>query len=156
MAETPDILSCVSIPVGDRLLLLPNVSIAEVVDYTEPEKAKKKGPDWLMGYLPWRGLKLPIVSYEAANGGKPFPPSGRRGRIAVLNTISDVHDRLPFLAIATQGIPRQAKVSQSQLKVDKKAKTGPADLMVVHLDEQAMTIPRLEYLEELAADAAKG
>ena len=34
MSENSQSLSCVMIPVSDRQLLLPNVSIAEVVDFT--------------------------------------------------------------------------------------------------------------------------
>ncbi|MFE8070195.1 chemotaxis protein CheW [Marinobacteraceae bacterium S3BR75-40.1] len=153
MAENQEILSCVTIPVADRQLLLPNVSIAEIVDYAEPEAAD--GPEWLHGYLQWRGLRLPVVSYEAANGaGSVPPPAGRRGRIAVLNTISEYHDRLPFLALVTQGIPRQAKVEASQLQVRDGAETGPADIMVVNFEGEELTIPSLEYLEKLAAEAA--
>lgn len=154
MADNPEILSCVTIPVADRQLLLPNVSIAEVVDYARPD-AEKGGPTWLHGYLNWRGLKLPVVSYEGANGGDTTPiPESSRGRIAVLNTISDYHDRLPFLALVTQGIPRQAKVEESQLRVKQDAETGPADLMVVQFEGELLTIPSLEYLEKLAAEAA--
>lgn len=154
MADNPEILSCVTIPVSDRQLLLPNVSIAEIVDYAKPE-TQSGGPNWLHGYLDWRGLKLPVVSYEGANGGDAAPPpEGHRGRIAVLNTISEHHERLPFLALVTRGIPRQAKVEESQLKVKEGAETGPADLMVVEFEGESLTIPSLEYLEKLAAEAA--
>lgn len=152
MSENPQILSCVLLPVVDRQLLLPNVSVAEIVDYAQPEPVDN-GPAWLMGYLVWRGIRLPVISYDAANGGDAVFPETQRGRIAVLNTITDTHQRLPFVAIVTQGIPRLAKVEESLLR-QLEADTGPADLMVVDMEGQTLTIPNVEYLEQLAGQAA--
>ena len=59
MPDNSQTLSCVMIPVSGRQLLLPNVSIAEVVDFAG-EDAGASTPDWLVGYLNWRGLDLPV------------------------------------------------------------------------------------------------
>lgn len=150
MSDKPELLSCVLIPVLDGSLLLPNVSVAEIIDYAEPE-ALAGAPDWMIGQLPWRGLILPVVSYDAANGGISSAPSSNRGRIAVLNTIGERHEKLPFMAIVTQGIPRQAKIEESALKAIE-GSTGPADLLLVDFEGETTRIPNLEYLEQLAAD----
>ncbi|MEQ5835818.1 chemotaxis protein CheW [Marinobacter sp. NFXS9] len=149
MADNSQVLPCVLIPVTDRQLLLPNVSIAEIVDYAEPEAADG-GPEWLIGYLNWRGLRLPVISYDAANGGQGARPDGARGRIAVLNTISDSHQAMPFLAMVTQGIPSQTKLAEPEIQ-QVYGDTGPADLMVVDVEGHTAYIPNLEYLESLAA-----
>lgn len=67
MNDNSQSLSCVMIPMSGRQLLLPNVSIAEVVDYASAD-AGANTPEWLVGYLDWRGLQLPVISYDAANG----------------------------------------------------------------------------------------
>ncbi|WP_148864636.1 chemotaxis protein CheW [Marinobacter fonticola] len=152
MADNSQVLPCVLIPVTDRQLLLPNVSIAEIVDYAEPEQAEG-GPEWLVGYLHWRGLKLPVLSYDAANGGTKLQPDAMRGRIAVLNTISESHHSMPFLALSTQGIPSQAKLTETQVQ-EAEGETGPADLMVVDVDGHTAYIPNLEYLESLVLESA--
>lgn len=152
MADSSQVLPCVLIPVTDRQLLLPNVSIAEIVDYAEPEDTDN-GPKWLVGYLNWRGLKLPVISYDAANGGDKQQPDAMRGRIAVLNTISQSHQSMPFLAMVTQGIPSQAKLTEAQVQ-EINGETGPADLMVVDVDGHTAYIPNLEYLESLALKSA--
>ncbi|MCH8498372.1 MAG: chemotaxis protein CheW [Marinobacter sp.] len=151
MADNPQILPCLMIPMQDRQLLLPNVSVAEIVDYASPEQAPG-APDWLMGMLEWRGLRLPVISYDAANGGDAISPSGQRGRIAVLNTIGEHHGKLPFLALATQGIPSQARLEESQVR-ETDGEVGPADLMTVEVEGNQAVIPNLEYLESLALQA---
>lgn len=148
MAENSKVLPCVLIPVTDRQLLLPNVSIAEIVDYAEPELSTD-GPDWLAGFLNWRGIRLPVISYDAANGRTTSLPENARGRVAILNTIGDGHGAMPFLAMITQGIPSQTKLSEAQVN-QSEGETGPADLMVVDVDGHTAYIPNLEYLESLA------
>jgi chemosensory pili system protein ChpC len=150
MSDKPEVLSCVLIPVQEGNLLLPNVSVAEIVDYAEPA-VLTDAPAWMVGQLSWRGMSLPVISYDAANGGTPSLPQSHRGRIAVLNTIGQGHDRLPFLAIVTQGIPRQAKVEDAAL-APRDGNPGPADLLIVEFEGEPTRIPNLEYLEQLAAD----
>ncbi|MEC7376093.1 MAG: chemotaxis protein CheW, partial [Pseudomonadota bacterium] len=90
MNDNSQTLSCVMIPMSGRQLLLPNVSIAEVVDYASSD-AGTNSPEWLVGYLDWRGLQLPVISYDAANGAALTVPGDNRGRIVVLNTIGEHH-----------------------------------------------------------------
>lgn len=152
MTDTTQTLTCVLIPMKDRQLLLPNVSVAEVVDHAT-DLAPGNGPDWLAGYLEWRGLRLPVVSYEAANGGDPIHPARGRGRVVVLNTIGAHHQALPFLAVVTQGIPSQTRLEATQIQASGDGSTGPADLMIVDLEGEQVYIPNMEFLEDLGARA---
>ncbi|HKK56521.1 chemotaxis protein CheW [Marinobacter sp.] len=151
MKDDTETLSCVMIPMNDRQLLLPNVSIAEVVDYAGTP-APANAPGWLAGTLNWRGLSLPIISYDGANGGKVTLPAGSRGRIVILNTIGDHHSRVPFMALVTQGIPSQTRLGASQIR-QIEGETGSADLMRVQADGETAFIPDLAFLESLAAEA---
>ena len=151
MNDNSQTLSCVMIPVGGRQLLLPNVSIAEVVDYASND-AGAGAPDWLAGHLEWRGLSLPVISYDAANGGNLSIPGDNRGRIVVLNSISDNNKKLRFMALITQGIPSQVRITEEHLK-QLNGENGPADLMQVDVDGEAAWIPNLDYLESLAGES---
>ncbi|MDX1597580.1 MAG: chemotaxis protein CheW [Marinobacter sp.] len=152
MSDNSQTLSCVMIPMNGRQLLLPNVSIAEVVDYASSD-AGANTPEWLVGHLNWRGLNLPVISYDAANGATLTIPGDNRGRIVVLNTIGNERQQVPFMALVTQGIPSQARLSEEQIrKLDGEA--GPADLMQVEVEGDTAWIPNLEYLESLAAQVA--
>lgn len=150
MNDNSQSLSCVMIPVGERQLLLPNVSIAEVVDYASSD-AGAGAPDWLAGHLEWRGLNLPVISYDAANGGTLSIPGENRGRIVVLNALSDSNSnkKLRFMALITQGIPSQVRIAEDHIK-QLEGENGPADLMLVDVDGEAAWIPNLDYLESLA------
>lgn len=151
MNDNSQTLSCVMIPVSGRQLLLPNVSIAEVVDYASNE-AGTGAPDWLAGHLDWRGLSLPVISYDAANGGTLSVPGENRGRIVVLNSVSANKKALRFMALITQGIPSQVRITEEQIK-QMDAENGPADLMLVEVDGEMAWIPNLDYLESLASDS---
>lgn len=154
MQDNTDTLSCVMIPMNGRQLLLPNVSIAEVVDFASTE-APDNAPEWLAGKLEWRGLSLPIISYDGANGGEATTPGGNRGRIVVLNTIGDHHNKVPFMALVTQGIPSQTRLSEEQIK-QTDGDTGSADLMQVDVDGEIAFIPDLGFLESLAVQVSQG
>lgn len=147
-------LPCVLIPMNQRQLLLPNVSIAEVVDHDASLEGGDDRP-WLAGYLEWRGQKLPVISYEGANQQETALPETGRGRIVVLNTIGPDHDRLPFMAVVTRGIPSQSRLEPEQLQGREAEDKGPADLMQVELEGDTAWIPDLEYLESLAVEALK-
>ncbi|MBS8239835.1 chemotaxis protein CheW [Marinobacter lipolyticus] len=153
MSENSQTLSCVIIPMNGRQLLLPNVTIAEVVDYASSD-AGANTPEWLVGHLNWRGLELPVISYDAANGAALTIPGDNRGRIVVLNTIGDRHQQVPFMALVTQGIPSQARLTDEQIRT-LDGETGPADLMQVEVEGDTAWIPNLEYLESLAAEAVR-
>jgi len=153
MNDNTNNLSCVMVPMNGRQLLLPNVSIAEVVDFSSAP-APADSPKWLTGVLEWRGLQLPVISYDAANGGEISEPAGNRGRIVVLNTIGDHHDTIPFMALVTQGIPSQTRLSEDQVKrLD--GDTGSADMMQVDVDGETAYIPDLGFLESLALQASQ-
>lgn len=151
MKDNSQTLSCVMIPVSRRQLILPNVSIAEVVDYASSD-AGTGAPDWLAGRLEWRGLNLPVISYDAANGGTLAVPGENRGRIVVLNSVGDSSKKLRFMALITQGIPSQVRISEDQVK-QLDGENGPADLMLVEVDGEAAWIPNLDYLESLASES---
>ena len=91
------------IPLRGMNLLLPNVAVAEVVPYREPE-ALEQAPDWMLGVLNWRNQRIPLVSYELFCR-QDAPDATQRARILVMNnTRGDA--RLPFYAMVTSGIPR--------------------------------------------------
>ena len=56
---------------------------------------------------------------------------------------------MPFFAIVTQGIPRQTKIDQDNIKEVEEATTGPADLMKVMIMGDEAIIPNVEYVEKM-------
>lgn len=148
MEESISILSSLYLPIIGGSLVLPNVSVAEIVDYQTPE-AVSDAPEWFLGNIKWRGVTLPVISYERLND-TPLPDDLSNTRIAVINTIGKDHQALPFFAIVTQGIPRQTKIDQDNIKeVEEGASLGPVDLMKVVIMGDEAIIPNVEYIEKM-------
>lgn len=148
MEESISILSSLYLPIIGGSLVLPNVSVAEIVDYQTPD-AISDAPEWFLGNIKWRGVTLPVISYERLND-TPLPDDLSNTRIAVINTIGQDHEALPFFAIVTQGIPRQTKIDQDNIKeIEEGAPLGAADLMKVVIMGDEAIIPNVEYIEKM-------
>ncbi len=148
MNESLNVISSLYLPVTGKNLVLPNVSVAEIVDYQAPEP-QSDTPDWFIGNIQWRGVTLPVISFELLNE-KPRPDNINTLRLAVINTIGPDHSELPFFAIVTQGIPSQTKVDKASMKeIENDDTKGPADLMKVDILGDEATIPNIEYIEQM-------
>ncbi|MFJ4143436.1 chemotaxis protein CheW [Pseudomonas sp. NPDC089734] len=135
------------LPLSDRFLLLPNVAVAELIDYQDCT-ADPDLPEWYLGSIEWRELRLPLVSFEAACGGRPRV--GGRARIVVLNALGGRND-VRFIALLTQGIPRSFKVDSQLSYVD--VPLAELELAAVQIGESVARIPDLVGLEQYVVDA---
>ena len=86
MEKNASIVRSQIIPLNGMSLVLPNTCIAEVINYSAPMPVEN-APDWFLGNLLWRGITIPIVSFEAANE-VPSAEISKVTRIAVLNGVS--------------------------------------------------------------------
>ena len=143
-----DELRGVLLPVGSRLLLLPNSAVAEVIGYQEPS-AGDSDPDWMLGSIEWRGRPLPVISFELAMGRPQSELGSQRARIAVLNTLSG-NRSLPYIGVYTLGISRLARVTADNLSEEsEEEQDSPLILESVRINEQQAWIPDMDKLEEL-------
>lgn len=141
--ELNDIASLL-LPVSDDYLLLPGVSVAEIVGFVPPEK-EADGPDWFLGFFEWRKLRVPLVSFEILDG-KSQPELHENNRIAVLNNTGQSKG-LPFFAILTQSTPRLMRISEQE--IDSLDETvGDASMMKVRVLEDSAVIPDIVGIEK--------
>ena len=141
-----EIISSFYLPILGRKLLLPNVSVAEVVEFQEPELDSVDAPEYYLGKVKWRGLMLPLLSFELANGESY--EKAPVARIAVINSIDENNPKLPFFACVTQGIPRLVKITEESIN-EVKGDLGKAESARVRVDGEEASIPNLNYLESL-------
>ena len=146
MSEALEIIASLYLPVTNGKLLLPNVSVAEVVAYQAPSLVTGK-PDYYLGTFQWRGVSVPLISYELANDENAFT-APEMARIAVINSLGEQKDKLPFFAIVTQGIPRLIKISSNLIEPSDEM-LGPADSAKVRVDGEEANIPNIAFLESL-------
>ena len=146
--ELPTQVASLMLPICEHFLLLPNVSIAEIIGCPSIEAVKNK-PKWFLGYIEWRSIHVPIISFEIANGMDPSNVSEPQ-RVAVLNGITGGND-LPFFCIATQGIPRLTRVYTETI-VESDAAEGDLEFMRVIVNGEDAVIPEVEKLEIMIRD----
>ncbi len=137
------------LPVQQGQLLLPNSAVAEIVEYNAPTPMDD-APSWWLGMVAWRGIEIPLLSYDAFVGGEP-PAEQSRLRIAVLNTLNG-NTELPFIGVVLQGIPRLLTAGSDNVVASAEGDSvdGIASKVLAGSD-QAM-IPDLDALERSLVD----
>jgi chemosensory pili system protein ChpC len=140
------------VPLAELQLLVPNVAVAEVIDYRTPALIQA-GPEWLLGVLRWREQDLPVVSMEQLLGLDPGPPTAG-ARIAVFNSAKPATS-LPFFAAITAGIPRLFSVDEGTLGGSTRGERELADTVAdcVRFDGQEVLIPDLEVVQTRVEEA---
>lgn len=142
-AEEMAELSCVLIPVGITNLLLPNVSVAEIVPWRRV-KNWEGAPEWCLGVLGWRGETLPVIQFEALNGRSADAGAGRC--LLIMNR-ARVANGLPFYGLVAEGLPRLIHLTGEDL-VNQHVKLGRAEVASVRVGAEPAVIPDLSFIEE--------
>lgn len=135
------------LPLSDRHLILPNVAVAELIDY-QPAAFDLDTPPWYLGLVTWRDRQIPLLSFEAACGARIV--IGERVRIVILNALGG-RPELKFIALLVQGIPRSYKLDSQLSYVD--VPLCALEQAAVQVGEQVAKVPDLLALEELLVSA---
>lgn len=139
----------VLLPLHDTHLILPNVTVAEVIGYREPDPLVN-APEWLLGTVTWRQRRLPLVSFEVFVHREAIEP-GYRARIALCHNLHD-DPQLPFIGILCNSIPRLARVNNDTVTEPMINEMLP-EMTLKHLSYsgQDAWIPDLDALGKAAA-----
>lgn len=140
-------------PVTGGELLIPNATVAEIVGYAEPEPHPDT-PGWMLGDLLWRGWQVPVISFSAL-AGLAEAENIEGARICITKSLAH-SERLPYLAILTQGFPRLVTVTATALTEVPEKDLPPAVAGRVILGDREAWVPDLNRLAELVAHAAHG
>ncbi|RWW92880.1 chemotaxis protein CheW [Aestuariirhabdus litorea] len=150
--KTEEAISGLMIPLREAQLLVPNVTVAELVGYEPPQQVEDR-PEWYLGHIIWRDQNIPLVSFEGANGD-PFDPSQPSQRTVVLNGVSG-QEALPFYAVVVEGIPHAVRVGPEEA-VPQDRELGACGAVMVHLSGEEALIPDLVKLETMILAARQG
>lgn len=138
-------ISTLLIPVNGKHLVLPNVSVAEIIPYRDPVVGEDV-PNWYLGRFTWRSTDVPLVSFEAIND-EPFASRNRNRRIAILNNITG-NPTLPFCGIVTEGLPRLMRLMAEEIAQDPDAAPGPAETARVLVNGERAAIPNVAFIQQ--------
>ncbi|VVP14408.1 hypothetical protein PS862_03526 [Pseudomonas fluorescens] len=132
---------------ADRNLILPNVAVAELIDY-QSGTFDLDTPPWYLGRVAWRNRQIPLLSFESACGNTIV--IGERARIVILNALGG-RPELKFIALLVQGIPRSCKLDSQLSYVD--VPLCSLEQAAVQVGEQVAKVPDLLALEALLVDS---
>ncbi|MDO6683342.1 MULTISPECIES: chemotaxis protein CheW [unclassified Oceanobacter] len=143
--EQPGQVDCLMIPLNDRQLLLPNVTVAEIIPFSQLMTTNSR-VDWIIGSIQWRGIGIPVICYELLNG-TPAPRPSPDARFAIINGVGQ-YSEMPFFGILVQGIPKLTRVLEQDIQqVDAVMGMGSLDQMAVSVEGESAFIPDLEQIE---------
>jgi chemosensory pili system protein ChpC len=126
-----------------KQLLLPNITVAEVIEVDGIQAPASGSPAWYMGTVNWQNAEVPVIAFEGMNG-QAVPNAV--SRIAILNGISAQRE-LPFYGIVVQADPRIAKVKIAELEDLESAPVGPVEFLQVRYAGELAVIPDLDLVE---------
>jgi chemosensory pili system protein ChpC len=151
MGETRTIVRSLLISVGSQQLLVPTAVVAEIVSLTAPIPVENS-PSWLLGRIAWRGLLVPLVSFQAMQG-KGIEPVRPGRRVAIFNTLRD-DPALPFYALLVRGIPHMVQAgTESVIALDDGGVAPVLAEQRVRVGDDEALIPDLDGIENLLVDA---
>jgi chemosensory pili system protein ChpC len=142
------------VPLDGINLLVPNVAIAEVINY-QPLDLIQDGPEWLLGSLRWRDQELPVISMESLCG-RSLPQAEKSARISIINSVQ-ARSEMPFYAMVTASIPRlihaDADALGESLAPVRTLPNSVADC--VQIGNEEALIPDLDIVQSVVASAWK-
>lgn len=138
---------CIVLKTNSDELLLPNASVAEIVPIKNIINVANK-PNWMLGYLDWRGNSVPLVSFEAMGGARM--PSLATGNIKAAMLFAIGGDReFPYMSILVQGSPAIVNVSEQDIVQNQEEIAHPAIENKIMLSKGNYSIMSLEHLEKI-------
>ena len=143
--EIPSLL----VPMSGCKLVLPTVSVAEMVVYQAPQvslDSSSETPQWFLGNFLWRGVQVPMVSYEVLNNDN-LPSIKDDSQLIILNR-TGVDSKLNFICMPTQGIPRLSRVAANEISENTRLSAKLYDQMQVFVAGEQAAIPNIEKIEK--------
>ena len=141
-------LACVMIPLADTHLLLPNISVAEILPWRRI-KAIKDGPPWCLGLLGWRGETVPVIQFETLNGTPASVANGRSRCLLIMNRARRANGRACY-GLASTGLPRILHLNEDDLQ-NQAVKLGLAEVASLKVGTEVAVVPNLSFIEEQLA-----
>ena len=134
------------IPLQKQKILLPQSNVAEIIPY-EPLQRVEDTPDWFLGLLGWRGVQVPVSSFEMLTVERASfsLASVSSAGLVVIRGLND-QDDLPYHALVAQTTPRLVELTAEMLfetgETPEKTETAR-----VRFEDDIISIPNLDYVE---------
>ena len=135
-------------------VLLPNVTVAELMGFVLPEPLKE-GPDWILGELIWHGWQVPVIAIEPLLNQGQGNSVTSKARIMIIKTLAE-STQVNYIGLIIQGLPRLRKVTAETLQEKETGDHPDVVFSKVTIDELDAIIPDLGKLTRVVEEAAYG
>lgn len=140
------------LPLQKSNLLVPNATVAEIIPY-EPLQRMQESPDWFLGFLGWRGVQVPVVSFEmlSVKRGSFSLVSVSSASLVILKALGG-HPDLRFFAVVAQALPRLVRITENEL-FETGEDQAETELQKARYADEIVSIPDLDYIESAILEA---
>jgi chemosensory pili system protein ChpC len=154
MQQSNQLIKSIILTLKNELVVVPNAAVAEIISVQDVHQVEDS-PRWMLGKARWRGVELPVVSYEAA-GGDDAQAVKINTQVAVMYSASEDEDnKYPYIGLAMHGVPHVSTFSREQIKTDENATVEhPMVAQRVRINGAAAGILDLFAIEEMLQQAA--
>lgn len=139
---------CLMLKLRDGLnLLLPNTLVAEVTDLPQASQLGNM-PEWLSGFVSWRGRNVPLIQFEQLLGHDVAGQHTEK-RMVVLNTLNG-STQVPFIAMEIQALPHLTVLKHGMLDYDEnELEAGAVVLASLRVDGESVIVPNIDSIERM-------
>jgi len=155
MAENSELIKCVILTLRKENILVPNTLIAEIISVKEIEESENT-PGWHIGTMDWRGVDVPLLSFEAA-GGMETNKVNLNTQAVVLYAVgkNDEVSEHPYLGLVMSGVPHVSRFSREQIKSDDEAlDDNPMVAQKVRINGARISILDVDAMVDMVAELA--
>lgn len=155
MVQNNQFIKSIILTLKNELVVVPNAAVAEIISVQDVREVEDS-PQWMLGKARWRGVELPVVSYEAA-GGDNAQAVNINTQVAVMYSVSedDTEHRYPYIGLAMHGVPHVSTFSRDQIKTDEEATADhPMVAQKVRINGASAGILDIYAIEEMLQQAA--
>jgi chemosensory pili system protein ChpC len=146
MSETRNELPTFVVPLQKSNILVPNATVAEIIPY-EPLQRVQDTADWFLGFLAWRGVQVPVVSFEMLTVERAsFSLVSVSSASLVVIRSPRITGDVQYIALVSQALPRLVRINPTELAASGE-KVELTELMKVRYAGEIVAIPNLEYVE---------
>jgi chemosensory pili system protein ChpC len=126
-------------------MLLPSAAIGEVISGVAAMLDKQPAYPWLLGEVNWRGLTVPLISFEQLLIQRN--PRLRGSHIAVMRSQVDT-EKMPFFGVPVQAIPASFSLTR-ETPIQEGADEGRLDFVAKYVRVRGVdaVIPDLPGIE---------
>lgn len=154
MASSAQVIKCVILTLRSENVMIPNAAIAEIISARDTSHVENT-PDWYVGKMPWRGVDVPLVSFEAAVGHEA-KGLNLNTQIAVLYAVSK-DAKYPYVGLVVSGVPHVSSFSKNQIITDPdsllEAESHPMVAQKTRINGAAVSILDIDAIESMVNEA---